>query len=116
MRRRYLTGTIPEGARLPDVVWHGAQLEQPLWEDPQAQLLVYTLGAVEPESEDLHIVLNTAEQAYDLPLPEIANRNWYLAIDTSQPTPADILLPKDQPFVGERYTAQPRSVVVLESR
>ncbi|KPJ94866.1 MAG: glycogen debranching protein [Gammaproteobacteria bacterium SG8_11] len=116
MRRRYLTGNKPEGARLPDVVWHGAQLEQPHWDDPEAKLLVYTLGALEPEAEDLHIMLNMSEQSYELLLPEIANRNWYRAIDTSQPSPADILLPQDQPFVDDQYSVSGRSVVVLESR
>ena len=116
MRRRFLTGTIPEGARLPDVVWHGVQLEQPLWHDPDAQLLIYTLGALEPETEDLHIILNMSEQPYSLPLPDLDGRTWHRAIDTSQDTPADILLPHDQPSVGIQYTVQPRSVVVLESR
>jgi glycogen operon protein len=116
MRRRFLTGTIPEGARLPDVVWHGVQLEQPLWHDPDAQLLIYTLGALEPETEDLHIILNMSEQPYSLPLPDLDGRTWHRAIDTSQDTPADILLPHDQPSVSIQYTVQPRSVVVLESR
>jgi glycogen operon protein len=116
MRRRYLTGSTPEGARLPDIVWHGIELNQPPWEDPDAQLLAYTLGALEPQGEDLHIMLNMSEQSYDLPLPEIANRNWFRAIDTSQPSPVDIMLPQEQPFVGNQYTVQPRSVVVLESR
>jgi glycogen operon protein len=116
MRRRYLTGSTPEGARLPDIVWHGIELNQPPWEDPDAQLLAYTLGALEPQAEDLHIMLNMSEQSYDLPLPEIANRNWFRAIDTSQPSPVDIMLPQEQPFVGNQYTVQPRSVVVLESR
>jgi glycogen operon protein len=116
MRRRFLTGTIPEGARLPDVVWHGVQLEQPLWHDPDAQLLIYTLGALEPETEDLHIILNMSEQPYSLPLPDLDGRTWQRAIDTSQDTPADILLPHDQPSVSIQYTVQPRSVVVLESR
>jgi glycogen operon protein len=116
MRRRYLTGTTPEGARLPDVIWHGAQLGQPPWGEHDAQLLVYTLGALEPESEDLHIMLNMSEQSYDLPLLRIVDRNWYRAIDTSQASPEDIVSPHQQPQVGAQYTVQPRSVVVLESR
>jgi glycogen operon protein len=116
MRRRYLTGTTPPGARLPDVVWHGTQLEQPPWDDPDAQLLVYTLGALDPQAEDLHIMLNMSKQSHGLPLPSIVNRNWYRAIDTSRTSPEDILVPNEQTLVDGQYIVQPRSVVVLESR
>jgi glycogen operon protein len=57
-----------------------------------------------------------SEKPYNLPLPDIVGRNWHRAIDTSQDTPADILLPHLQPSVNTQYRVHPRSVVVLESR
>jgi hypothetical protein len=58
-----------------------------------------------------------ADQEQQLPLPALAGRRWYGAIDTARLTPSDILpAPDQQPVDGLRYTAGPRSVVVLEAR
>ena len=117
MRRRFLTGNTLAGARLPDVTWHGFQLQQPLWDDPQGELLAYTLAAVEPQTEDLHIVLNMSEHAHELPLPQLEGRAWYRAIDSAEASPNDILQPaRQRPVDGKTYPVGPRSVVVLESR
>ena len=117
MRRRFLTGNTLAGGRLPDVTWHGFQLQQPLWDDPQGKLLAYTLSAVEPQTEDLHIMLNMSEHAHELPLLQLERCAWYRAIDSAEASPNDILDPARQPPVdGNKYPVGPRSVVVLESR
>jgi len=117
MRKSFLRGNRSEGRRLPDVTWHGIRLNEPLWHDPDAQLLAYTLGAVSHGEEDLHIILNMSERPVELPLPRMPEREWYLAIDTSKPSPEDILKPPDQaPITTFTYLASGRSVAVLESR
>lgn len=113
-RQRYLTGITPLGAQLADITWHGYALRQPPWEDPSAQVLAYTLAG---EDSHLHIILNMSIQRRDFALPELANRQWFTAIDTSAPAPGDIRPPTDQPTVkGTHYRVLERSVVVVESR
>ena len=117
MRRRFMSGAERQGHRLPDVTWHGIGLGSPLWDDPEARVLAYTLGAVREEEEDLHVMLNMSESEVELALPRLSGRSWYRAIDTSKPSPADILDPASQsPQREDSYVARPRSVAVLESR
>jgi len=114
---RFLTGKPQPGSRLPDVTWHGVELNAPLWGDPNAQILAYTLGAAEENEEDLHIILNMSENTVEMALPQFSDRTWYRAIDTERTSPDDIVPPPQQSPVGTpRYTAAARSVVVLESR
>jgi len=114
---RFLTGKPKPGNRLPDVTWHGVELNAPLWGDPNAQILAYTLGAAEENEEDLHIILNMSENTVEMALPQFSDRTWYRAIDTERTSPEDIVPPPQQSPVGTpRYTAAARSVVVLESR
>jgi isoamylase len=116
-RRHFLRGVELEGGRLPDVTWHGLILNKPLWHDPNARVLAYTLGAVAAEEADLHVVLNMTEDLLLFPLPEMAGRRWHLAVDTSQPSPDDIHEEGSGPLIATgTYPAGARSVVVLESR
>jgi glycogen operon protein len=114
---RFLTGKPKPGSRLPDVTWHGVELNAPLWGDPSAQILAYTLGAAEENEEHLHIILNMSENTVEVALPQFSDRTWYRAIDTERASPEDIVPPPRQSPVGTlRYIAAARSVVVLESR
>jgi glycogen operon protein len=116
-RRRFLAGRPAQPGELPDIVWHGYELDKPVWHDPQARLLAFTLAAVEPGAPHLHAVLNMSEHAHQLVLPELAGRGWYRAIDTAQASPADILAPPEQqPVETAGYPLAARSVVVLEGR
>ncbi|TPW12120.1 MAG: glycogen operon protein GlgX, partial [Halothiobacillaceae bacterium] len=47
-RSRFLTGTPRPGATQPDIRWHGPRLNDPLWNDPDAQMLAFTLAPVAP--------------------------------------------------------------------
>jgi glycogen operon protein len=114
---RFLTGKPQPGSRVPDVTWHGVELNTPLWGDPNARVLAYTLGAAAEDEEDLHIILNMSENIIEMPLPPQSEREWHLAIDTAHASPGDIVTPPQQsPVRTPTYTAAPRSVVVLESR
>ncbi|MDJ0889603.1 MAG: glycogen debranching protein GlgX [Gammaproteobacteria bacterium] len=117
MRRRFLTGAEREGYRLPDVTWHGMGLGTPLWDDPGAQLLTFTLGGVGQEDADLHVILNMSPSTLELPLPRLSGRDWYRAVDTGEPAPRDLVQVREASRLGKNsYLAHPRSVVVLESR
>ncbi len=115
MRRRFLTGFPVEGRDRVDVAWHGIDIEAPLWHDPEAQVLAFTLAAVGEAEADLHVMLNQSDSSIDMELPRIEGRELRLAVDTCRPSPADIVSPQHQIAFGEkRYRVGARSVVVFE--
>jgi glycogen operon protein len=116
MRDDFLDGA-PGGGRFPDVTWHGRRLGEPGWDDREARVLAYTLGGRSDAEEDLHIMINMSDKTVEFEVPAKAGLRWFLAVDTSRPTPADILgraAQQAQPESPCRVTA--RSVVVLEGR
>jgi isoamylase len=99
------------------VAWHGTKLNEPLWHDPDAQILAYTLGRQREGEEDLHIIFNMYDHGVEMPLPSLSDRTWHRAIDTGQPSSRDIFEPSDQPRMKESfYRVSSHSVVVFESR
>ncbi|ANE54405.1 glycogen debranching protein GlgX [Methylomonas sp. DH-1] len=117
MRRRFLTGEILEERNMPDIVWHGLQVDQPpLWDDPETRILAFTLTALAKEEADLHVILNMSDQRHAMALPPIPERVWRLAVDTAQKPGQDIIDPAEQKPVAEnRYAVEPHSVVVFEN-
>ncbi|MDH3901417.1 MAG: alpha-amylase family glycosyl hydrolase, partial [Gammaproteobacteria bacterium] len=114
---RFLTGEPREGHWFPDISWHGERLNEPSWDDPDGQVLAFTLGAVESWEEDLHIMLNMSATPRYFPLPGIAGRDWRRAIDTSLASPDDVLMPSRQQFLdASAHQVSAHSVVVFEAR
>jgi glycogen operon protein len=101
---------------LPDIMWHGTQLNSPGWNDPEARCLAFTVGGFGNEP-DLHAVLNMYWDSLDFELPGVLGRRWYRLIDTSRPSPDDIVEAARQPMVdGNRIRVEGRAIVVLLSR
>jgi glycogen operon protein len=116
-RERFLTGRPAAGSPMPDICWHGERLHDPPWGEPDARLLAFSLSGLGADEPALHVVLNMSDESRTVELPSLAGRAWHLAVDTAQSSPADLTEPDDQRPIGtERYAAQARSVVVLESR
>jgi glycogen operon protein len=114
---RFFTGAPVPGRGIPDVTWHGVRLDQAPWHDGQARLLRFTLAGRTPDEEDLHVVLNGGDTGQDLPLPVAPRGRWHLAVDTSRPSPADLVERGGQvPWGGDSVEVGARSVVVLEAR
>jgi glycogen operon protein len=117
MRRRFLTGKPVSGRNLPDISWHGIQLNKPLWDDPNARMLAFTLAGISENEPDLHMVLNMSDETLSMKLPDISRRQWCLAVDTSSPSLGDIIAPKDQQVVKTLdFKVQGQTVVVFENR
>jgi isoamylase len=113
---RFFHGRPVPVRRRPDIVWHGARLGAPGWDDPNGRLLAFTIAGT-GEEEDLHVILNMAETAIDVEIPRIANRAWHVAIDTARESPLDVVERAQQvPCAGRCYRASPHSVVALEAR
>jgi glycogen operon protein len=116
MRRRFLTGKTVNGRGIAEIQWHGEELNKPLWDDPEAKILAFTLAGIESDEPDLHVAMNMTDQQVSIELPVIAGRSWRLALDTSLKSPQDIVLPQDQkPLRENAYSLESRAVVVFEN-
>lgn len=112
-RRQFLKGPAPD-ADSADIHWHGDEPGVMVWDDPVSRLLAFTLSPVDPAEPTLHVVMNMSEMTHRAVLPTDQTCRWRLAVDTSQPAPADVLPPGEQPEVGGEYLAPAHAVVVLE--
>ncbi|EXJ14375.1 glycogen debranching protein GlgX [Imhoffiella purpurea] len=116
-RRHFLSGRVVPGRDLPDVVWHGHKLEDPNWDDPENQILAFTLAPARPEESMLHVMLNMSERARCFELPALDGMDWYLALDTARASPTDVMSPDDQTKLeSSSILARSRSIMVLEGR
>ena len=117
MRRRFLTGECAPGRHIPDIQWHGTELDAPLWLDPDSQVLAFTLAAFKDKEADLHVILNMSDIDLTMQLPIDLDRKWHLAVDTAINSAQGLVPPeKQRPLKGNDYSVQPRSVVVFEGR
>ena len=114
---RFFTGAVVDGRNLPDIAWHGIQLNEPPWHDYQSRILACTIAGQEEDEADLHVIMNMSEQTLNAPLPVIQGRKWHIALDTALDSPEDISVPDMQVYyAGACYFSQPRSIAVLEAR
>jgi isoamylase len=112
---RFFKGEVNERG-LPDVVWHGTQLNKPGWNDPNARCLAYTLGGFDGES-DLHAMFNMYWGALDFEVPIVPGRRWYRIVDTARPSPEDIVeTDREMLIEGHQVRVEGRSILVLLSR
>jgi glycogen operon protein len=111
-RSRVSLNQLLRGANL---AWHGVRLGEPDW-SPASHSLV--LGAeIRREKLLLHLIMNAYWEELDFELPQVDNSNqeyWRRWIDTSLPSPNDIVDWRSSPAVrGQHYRVPERSVVVL---
>jgi glycogen operon protein len=114
-RRRFFTGEKNERGLL-DIAWHGSNLNSPGWFDSSSSVLAFTMGGF--NDDDLHVMLNMSNQDLDFEVPPVPGRRWRRAIDTSSPSPTDIVDPGAEIEVmkDDSYRVNARSVVVLISQ
>jgi len=116
MRRRFLTGKTVHARAIKDISWHGIELDSPLWNEPEARVLAFTLAGMNEHEADLHVVMNMSDQVLSVALPVIAGRQWCLSLDTSRQSPDDIIAHKNQhPFDKDCYPVNRQAVVVFEN-
>jgi isoamylase len=98
--------------------WHGTKLNQPDWSSYSHSIALS--AEVAKENALVHFVFNAYWEALDFELPELTNgqgSSWRRWIDTTLPTPQDIVPWEEAPSVaGQTYRVGPRSVVVLWAR
>ena len=101
--------------RRSDIEWHGVQLGNPDWSD-QSHTLAFTLTSLGSRFR-LHGMLNAYWEPLCFELPPVegaAGGPWRRWIDTSLPSPEDIVVWEEAPGVATTsYLMQPRSVAFL---
>jgi len=95
------------------IAWHGVNLWRPDWQ-PGSRSLAFAAD-MPREGMRIHLIMNAYWEPLDFELPPPdADRPWRRWIDTTLDSPDDIVAWQDTPvFTGSRYSAGPRSVVVL---
>lgn len=114
-RSRFFDGKINERG-LADISWHGTELNAPGWDDANARALAWTVADFDGIA-DIHVMANMYWEPLSFAVPEVPGRRWHRAIDTSLPSPDDILdLGDERPIGSDRMTVSGRSIIVLISK
>ena len=107
-RRLSLSRLIADASK----AWHGVRLGQPDWGE-DSHSVAFT-AELKQEKLLFYLILNAYWEALDFELPAAGGGPWRRWIDTSLPSPQDIVeWQKAAPVPGNTYRAGPRSVVVL---
>lgn len=119
-QKEFLTGRDSVGSGYPDISWHGVKPWKPDWTGSSRSLAFLLCGrhskAAGGPSEFLYVVFNMFEKPLEFELPVLPKRRtWSRVMDTSLPTPNDIIEPDatPQPIPQDAVTVTDRSVVVL---
>jgi isoamylase len=114
-RSRFFDGRV-NARGMSDIAWHGTEVNEPGWSDPEARALAWTVAAFD-EGADIHVMTNMYWEPLSFALPEAGGRHWHVAIDTARPAPEDIRKPGHEvPVTTDRLTVEGRSIVVLVSK
>jgi isoamylase len=95
-----------------DVAWYGAQGHADF--APWVKTLAYHLKGSTQDGPDLYVMINSHWEAVSFTLQVGEPAAWKRVIDTSLPSPDDIVEPKKRKALKSAgYTVGPRSLVVL---
>ena len=95
------------------IQWYGA--EQPEVDlSADSQCLAYHLHDPSPETRDLYVMINGSTRPVQFSIHAQADKTWKRVVDTSLPSPMDLLVPDIQiPLTHNHYRVNQRSIVVL---
>jgi isoamylase len=110
-RNRFLA--TPGNGEPSEIHWYGESLAKPDWSDPEARVLCFTLEGVDAEEPALHVMINMATTVRDLPLPDVAVRNWRRLVDTTLTAPDDVV-PRGVRTAARSYRLGPHGIAIFE--
>ena len=92
-----------------NIRFHGVHLDKPDWQDCSHTVAFELMDG--PQEPRFYVVMNAWKSPLTFELPK---RAWYSLIDTSRPSPHDIVEAEQaQPYAKTRITVQPDSLRVL---
>ncbi len=98
-----------------DIVWHGTRCGRPDWSD-DSHSLAFTVE-LRKHRMRFHYLMNAWREAIDFELPCRAGGIWKRWIDTSLPSPEDIVTWEEAPvFEGTSYRVEAHSVAALVAK
>jgi glycogen operon protein len=113
---KYFSGQVNKFG-VPEVTWHGTQLNQPDWDDAGSRCLAMTLGDTDEDSDGLdnvHIMMNMYWEPLQFEIPQYEGLKWQRLVDTSLPSPNDVTTRVGAPVIADStYIVNDRSIVVL---
>jgi isoamylase len=107
--------TLEEYLSRARIEWHGIELGRPDWSN-DSHSVAFTVHSF-ASSKVRYIAINAYWEPLEFELPPVAgspNAAWMRLIDTSVPSPDDVLEEtKGVPLTDAKYCVNPRSVVML---
>ncbi|MCG8425861.1 MAG: glycogen debranching protein GlgX, partial [Chromatiales bacterium] len=86
LRRSAFFGDKVNEHGLPEIGWHGCELNAPGWDNPDSRVLAFTLGAFAEGEPDLHVMMNMDEKTLPFQIPAAEGHHWYRYADTALPS------------------------------
>jgi glycogen operon protein len=99
-----------------DISWHGCKINSPGWDNNELSVLAFTMGGFEDDEPDVHVMMNMHWETLEFEIPQIKDKNWYIKIDTSKPSPDDFM--KDgveKRYESNKISVPDRTIIVLVS-
>ena len=96
-RTRFFNGKDNDQNGIPDISWYSTVLKQPDWSKDDKSLACLIDGSyletdADQDDNDLYLIFNATEKSLTFYLPNLpSGRKWWRAIDTSLPSPQDIV-------------------------
>ncbi len=102
----------------PKVEWHGPRLHEPDWSESSRSLGMHLYGSVNGIHQHIYLIANAFWEPIVFELPIVPGWRWVRSIDTSYPTPLDIVESGMERMLEGPYQYQvgPRSIVVFSGR
>ncbi|MFH0977249.1 MAG: glycogen debranching protein GlgX [Spirochaetota bacterium] len=118
----FFTGIAINEDSMPDITWHGYIKNKPDWNIDSHCIACLLNGEYAKQNNlskdnDIYIAFNASKEAICFEIPDSpSNTEWLLAIDTSKPSPYDILCNgREIQLNNDRYLVESLSTIVLIS-
>lgn len=112
-RRHFFRSETTNNKGLKALAWHGVQLNKPGWDTWYAKALAFTMGAIEVDDQDIHVMMNMDNQPLNFELPIVEGYQWYRFVDTHLSAPYDITTTAQPEIASNHYMVQPYSIVIV---
>ena len=123
-RPEFFTGLDADFNATPDITWFDEEGLSPDWAKIDARIAARIDGSkadimADRDDNDFYLIFNAKDESSVFKIgPAPLARRWYRVIDSSLPSPEDLLEPGEEAIIvpQDEYAVSPRSFVLLISR